>query len=61
MSSLKASRKNVVATTAWSVRPSRSVTSARRLARTDSPTTSAPVNTATAVATPGTTARLVRQ
>ena len=59
--SLRDSRKNVDATTAWSVRPSRSVTSALRLARTDSPTMSAPVNTATAVATPSTTARLVRQ
>ena len=41
--------------------PSRDTASSRRLAFTDEPTTSAPASTDTAIATPATTARLVRQ
>ena len=47
-------------TTMTSVRPRR-CNEVAQTARTESPTSSAPASTATAVATPATTARLVRQ
>ena len=54
-------RTKPVDATTKSVRPSRPIASSRRLARTESPTTSAPERTATAQAIPATTARFVRQ
>ena len=60
-SSASDSRTKPKLVTTWSTPPSRSSASARRLERTDAPTSSAPASTATATATPATTARLVRQ
>ena len=60
-SAASCSRNNVPAVTTDSTLPSRSSASRRKLARTDSPTSKAPANTATAVATPATTARLDRR
>src|SRR3989442_1932063 len=56
-----ASRKNPEEGPAAWARPSRCSTRSRRLPRTESPTSSAPESTATAVATPATTAAFVRQ
>ena len=57
-----AARGRIPATrTTRSALPSRCSTRSRRLARTDTPTISAPASTATAMATPPMTARLVRQ
>src|SRR5690349_6619947 len=60
-SAASAARKKPVEATRESVLPRRATASARRLALTDDPTTSAPASTDTATATPATTARLVRQ
>ena len=57
-----AARERIPATrTTRSALPSRCSTRSRRLARTETPTISAPASTATAMATPPMTARLVRQ
>src|SRR5579862_2436348 len=56
-----ASRKNPLRATTYCVLPSRASARSRRLARTESPTSSAPPSTPAAVATPSTTARFVRQ
>ena len=61
IASASASRKNPVETTDAIGAAERCSTRSRRLPRTESPTSSAPASTATAVATPSTTARLVRQ
>src|SRR5579872_3427404 len=60
-SAASCSRKNPPPVMTDSVLPSRPITRSRRLARTESPTSSAPASTAVAVATPSSTARLVRQ
>ena len=55
------SRKKPEPATTESVAPSRFKNRSRKLARTDSPTSAAPARTETAIATPSTTARFVRQ
>src|SRR4029079_9831638 len=55
------SRNQPLRETTVSALPSRASTRSRRLARTESPTTSAPPRTPAAVATPSSTATFVRQ
>ena len=57
----KEALKKPVPLTTYAALPRRPSTRLRKLARTESPTSSAPERTAVAVATPSTTARFVRQ
>src|SRR5436190_17938256 len=60
-SSASFARKNPAPLITYSVFPKRPSTRSRKLARTESPTINAPPSTTVAVATPNSTARLVRQ